>query len=134
MCYWSCWYYFVCFILLRPPLSTRTDTPFPYTTRFRASIATRRGHASFFIAITPCLRTSSRSTLPPTPESAPTSSSISSVAPLTAAPHEAGDRRSGSLQLSDRRPRRKVPYLRRRRRPHVSRALEHHQQPDTLLV
>src|SRR3546814_8998292 len=109
-------------IIRRPPRSTRTDTLFPYTTLFRSS---------FFIASTPCLRTRSRSTLPSTPESAPTSSSISSVAPLTAAPHEAGDRRSGSLQLSDRRPRRKVPYLRRRRRPHVSRALEHHQQPDT---
>src|SRR3546814_20201899 len=29
-------YVFFCVILGRPPISTRTDTPFPYTTRFRS--------------------------------------------------------------------------------------------------
>src|SRR3546814_16806195 len=37
-----CSFLFVCFLMLRrPPRSTRTDTPFPYTTLFR-SIATRQ--------------------------------------------------------------------------------------------
>src|SRR3546814_4272765 len=36
---------FICFFFLmirRPPRSTRTDTPFPYTTLFRSSAAPRR--------------------------------------------------------------------------------------------
>src|SRR3546814_3440847 len=32
--------------LLRPPISTRTDTLFPYTTRFRAPPVPRHGHAT----------------------------------------------------------------------------------------
>src|SRR3546814_5032039 len=32
-------------MIRRPPRSTRTDTPFPYTTLFRSSAAPPRGHA-----------------------------------------------------------------------------------------
>src|SRR3546814_15831409 len=36
------WSFFVFLIVRRPPTSTRPDTPFPYTTRFRSAPSMRR--------------------------------------------------------------------------------------------
>src|SRR3546814_14506776 len=55
----QCLYYVFCFMIRRPPRSTRTDTLFPYTTLFRSlhdlagifddrvDIVLRRGHIDF---------------------------------------------------------------------------------------
>src|SRR3546814_20490735 len=49
-------------MILRPPISTLTDTLFPYTTLFRSPIAVKTAHGSFAAARRPsCPATASRS-------------------------------------------------------------------------
>src|SRR3546814_14361794 len=50
--YYVCWSFSVCFVLMnrRPPISTLTDTLFPYTTFFR-SPARRAGRRRLLLAI-----------------------------------------------------------------------------------
>src|SRR3546814_4023988 len=55
MCYTSVLYIFFCLVIRQPPISTRTDTLFPYTTLFRS--ASRRSSCA---SIRPAARCSRR--------------------------------------------------------------------------
>src|SRR3546814_7955581 len=111
-------YYFVCFLRIRqPPISTRTDTLFPYTTLFRSKCATCGGSGTPRISRTRTTAPASTATPCPTPGRCGAASASTRQAAAIRGDEDGGGshaRRLGQKRIEDaQRPvdRKAVPHV-----------------------